>query len=139
MTSRLEVAVDNRLDEIERLSHLVEEFGRAHALSDDVIHALNLALDELITNVIVHGYEDAQPHPISVRLWRDDDTVGVEMEDDGRAFNPLEVPPPDLDAPIEERKVGGLGLFLVRAMMDQVEYRREQDRNIVTLRKRVSA
>ena len=137
MTSRLEVVLGNHLAEIGRLSLLVEEFGRAHALPEDVVHAFNLALDEIITNVIVHGYTDAQPHTIPVRLWRDGETVHAEIEDDGRAFNPLDVPPPDLDVPIEERKVGGLGLFLVRAMMDQFEYRREDDRNVVRLSKGV--
>jgi anti-sigma regulatory factor (Ser/Thr protein kinase) len=74
---------------------------------------------------------------IDVRLRLDGDVLRAEVSDDGRPFDPFEVPPPNIDAPIEERRIGGLGVYLVREMMDTLEYKREHDRNILRLSKRV--
>ena len=126
----------NRLSEIERVATALEAFGAVHRLGDDVVFAFNLALDELITNTISYGYSGGGEREIQLRLTLRSGVVQAEIEDDARAFNPLEVQPPDLEAPLEERPIGGLGLHIVRSMMDSVEYRRDGGHNIVTLRKR---
>ena len=132
------MTIASRLSEVERLASAIETFGGAHGLHEDVIFAFNLALDEVLTNTMSYGYEDVGAHDIHVRLRVRAGVVQAEVEDDGRAFNPLDVPPPNLDVPLEERPVGGLGLHIVRALMDDVEYRRDGTRNILTLRKRLA-
>lgn len=134
----LNVRLANRLEEIERLAAAVEAFGATHQLPDTVVFAFNLSLDEVITNVISYAFADVQEHPIDVHLSLTGDVLVAEVSDQGRPFNPIDVPTPDLDAPIEERRIGGLGVHIVREMMDTLEYAREGDRNILRLRKRVT-
>ena len=137
MSDDLHVRLANRLEEIGRLAEAVEAFGAARQLPDAVIFAFNLALDEVVTNIISYAFPDVQEHPIDVRLSLAGDVMQAEIIDAGRPFNPIDVPAPDLDAPVEERRIGGLGIHLVREMMDTLEYAREGDRNILRLSKRV--
>ena len=133
----LTVRLTSRLEEIGRLAEAVEAFGAAHQLPDAVVFAFNLSLDEVVTNVISYAFADVQDHPIDVRLRLEGDVLEAEVTDAGQPFNPIDVPTPDLDAPIDERRIGGLGIHIVREMMDTLEYAREGDRNILRLRKRV--
>lgn len=133
---RLSVTLTNQLTEIERLSAIVDEFGGRHGIPPKVLFEVNMSLDEVLTNIISYGYADALSHDIIVRLSCREGTVSVEVEDDGRAFNPLTAPEPDLTKPLEERPIGGLGVHLIKTMMDALEYRRERDRNILTFKKR---
>ncbi len=135
--AELAVRLTNRLEEIGRLAAEVEAFGAAHQLADAVIFAFNLSLDEVVTNVISYAFTDVQEHPIDVRLRLNAGVLEAVVSDGGRPFNPLDVPTPDLDAPIEERRIGGLGVHIVREMMDELQYRRQGDRNVLTLRKRL--
>ncbi len=132
------LTLKNQLPEIQRLSTAVEAYGEEHALPDKVVFQVNLALDELLTNTISYGYSDSAEHEIAVRLSMRDRTLTVEIEDDARSFNPLDRPPPDLDAPLEERLIGGLGVHLVRTFMDSVEYRQDDGKNRLTMRKTLS-
>jgi anti-sigma regulatory factor (Ser/Thr protein kinase) len=131
----ISVTLSNQLSEIERLAHLVDSFCAAQQLSTDIAYRINLALDEVITNVIIHGYADAQEHEIVTRLTIDGATIVIEVVDDGRPFNPLDVPPVEFAADPLERPIGGLGLHLVRNVMDSIDYRYEHGRNVLVLRK----
>jgi anti-sigma regulatory factor (Ser/Thr protein kinase) len=135
----ISVTLTNKLAEIERLSEIVARFGKRHDIPAKVLFALNVSLDEILTNVISYGYEDGDPHDIVVRLSFQDGEVTVEVEDDGRDYDPLNAPEPDLGKPLEERPIGGLGVHLVRTMMDRVDYRRERGKNILAIRKKVVA
>ena len=136
MTASLSVTLVNDQSEVERLSRLVEAFGEAEGVSADSIFSVNLALDEVITNIIRYAHDDGgRQHPIVVRLALESGVLTAQVEDDGRAFNPLDAPPPDLNASIEERPIGGLGIHLVRTMMNSVEYRRENGRNVLIMKK----
>lgn len=137
LVDEITVRLANRLDEIERLAGVIEAFGAKHQLPDAVIFAFNLSLDEIVTNIISYAFADVQEHPIDVRLSLKGDVLMAEVTDSGRPFNPIDVPPPDLDAPLEERRIGGLGIHIVREMMDTLEYAREGERNILRLSKRV--
>lgn len=139
MGESLSVTLKNQLTEIERLSAIVDEFGEQHDIPAKVLFALNVSLDEILTNVISYGYADGLSHDIIVRLACRDGTVEIEVEDGARAYNPLTTPEPDLTKPVEERPIGGLGVHLLRKMMDSIEYRRERDRNILTFRKKFDA
>ncbi|MFN8625452.1 MAG: ATP-binding protein [Candidatus Binatia bacterium] len=133
------IVVRNALTEIERVSRMVEAFGATHGLAHKAIFQLNLALDEILTNVISYAFTDGAGHDIVLRLAVIAGQITAEVEDDGQAFNPLDVAPPALDAPLAERPAGGLGLHLVRQVVDRLEYRREGGKNILVLQKTVAA
>ena len=95
-----------------------------------------IALVEWVTNVISYAYEDAREHWIVIRFLTGSGQARVEVEDDGRAFNPLTLPPVDTHAPLEQRPIGGLGIHMIQQIMDSVEYRREAGRNILTMTRR---
>ncbi|MEW6545122.1 MAG: ATP-binding protein [Nitrospirota bacterium] len=138
MTEAVVVTLHNRLSELERLSEAVTSFGEGHRLPEKTLYALNLALDEIVTNIISYGYDDQADHQINLRLSIGDGEVTAEVEDDGKPFNPLEAPEPDVTKPIEERQVGGLGIHLTRKLMDRLAYERRQGKNRLLLWKRVT-
>ena len=131
------LVVRNERREVGRLMERIEKVAAEWGLSEDDTVNLNLILDEFVSNVIRHGFEDEGEHDIPVTLDLDGDVVNIRIEDDGRPFNPLEAPPPDLDLPIEERPLGGLGIFIARSLADTVEYRRENNRNVLLITKRL--
>jgi serine/threonine-protein kinase RsbW len=136
MSDTLEIRLGNRLSELDGVAGTLAELGQRHGLGARVVHDLTLALEEVLTNVIRHGYPDGGEHEIAVRLHVAPDAVSAEIEDDGQPFNPLEAPVPDTTTPLAERAVGGLGIHLVRTLMDAVEYRRQDARNLLTIRRR---
>jgi serine/threonine-protein kinase RsbW len=137
VTASMSVTLVNDRSEVERLSRLVEAFGEAEGLPPESVFSVNLALDEVVTNIIRYAYDDGRKHSIVIRLALEDGVLSAQVEDDGRAFNPLEMPPPDITASIEDRPIGGLGIHLVRSVMNSVEYRREDGRNMLIMKKRL--
>jgi anti-sigma regulatory factor (Ser/Thr protein kinase) len=133
MSRTLSITLINDRSEIERLGGLIDRYAEENRLSPEIAFHVNLALDEVVTNVIMHGYEDGGRHEIQIRLELGADALTVEVEDDGRAFNPLDAPPPVLDLSIEDRPIGGLGIHFVRSVMSRITYRREGGRNILTM------
>jgi len=131
------IALRNDLSEIRTLHAAVNEFGEQHGLSEEVVFDVRLALEEIITNVIRYGYDDEEEHRITVRLGVGGDELTVEELDDGISFNPLNAPEPDTKIPLDEREPGGLGIFLARKAMSDMQYRREQNMNILTMRKKL--
>lgn len=108
---------------------LLETFCRAHGLGDDDMFNVRLVLDEAVINIIVHGYEDTADHFIHVSVRVDDRLVSIHIDDDGVPYNPLDAPPPRFDLPIEERRIGGLGVHIMKTLARDVKYRRDGDRN----------
>ncbi len=135
MTETVTLRLANRLSEIPVLAERVEAVAAAHGLPPGVIFKLNLVLDEVLTNVIDYAYQDDQPHEIQVVLAVDGDGVVAEVIDDGRAYDPTATPDPDITLGIEERPIGGLGIFFAKRMMDRVEYRRDGAFNRLLLAK----
>lgn len=133
----LHLTICNDLSEIGRIAPIVEEFCTDHRLGDEIAHAINLSLDELLTNTIKYGYDDAVRHDIEIRLTVQDDQMTVVLDDDARAFDPTVASDPDIDADLDDRPLGGLGIHFVRAMMDDVHYRRLDGRNQLTLVKSI--
>ena len=137
MSEVIAVELKNQLSEIERLARIVDDFGRRHQIEVQIIYTMKLALDEILTNIISYAYDDAREHIIVVRLSLDQEKWTVEVEDDGRPFNPLNAPEPDTKQLLGERPIGGLGIHLVRKLIDELEYRRQNDRNILVMRLKV--
>lgn len=136
--ARLSLTLANDLGEIARMGLAVERFCGDHAIPIETIDALNIALDELVTNVIRYGFDDDDRHHIRVEIAIDDGSLVVEIADDGRPFDPFDRPSPDVDLPLEERPIGGLGIHFVRTLMDEASYRRDGGKNVVRMTKRVA-
>ena len=118
-----------------RVAAFVERFAEAQGFSAAQIYRINLALDELLTNTIEHGFRGReQEADISVALHSEGDTVVVRYEDNGPEFNPLRATEQDLELELEERPIGGLGLQLISSTFDAVSYERIDGRNVTTLR-----
>ncbi len=131
-----DVTLPNDTAALPRLTDAVTEFCAAHNLNARCCHDLNLALEEAVSNIMLYAYDDDAPHTILVRLTVDGTAVRATIEDDGVAFNPLNAPTPDLDAPIEQRQIGGLGIFFVQELMDEVTYARRDGKNVLQLLKK---
>jgi len=116
--------------------HAFEDFGRAHSVPQGTAWRFLLALDEILSNVIRHG---APVSAIELTFSIEGETVAVEVVDRAAAFNPLLVPPPDTTASLEARQPGGLGIALVRGLMDETHYERRNDENHFVMRWRPDA
>ncbi len=103
MAGRAEIVLLNRIEELPRLQQALYAFAEKHGLARKVLLKLNLILEELVTNVIRHGYEDDAEHQITIGLALDAGRLRIEVEDDGRHFDPRDVPPPDIEASLQER------------------------------------
>lgn len=133
----MQVSLTNQPGERQKLLQALQEFARGHRLPKNVLQAADLALEEHLTNVLEHGFDGAQVYEILIRLEMVDGGLQIQVEDDGKAFNPLEFPAPDLNLPLSERPIGGLGIHLIRKFMDELAYRREGGRNVFQMRKRL--
>jgi len=131
--SRLEIS--NDLNALAPAAARVEEFCDQHGIEPALTGKLNLCLEELLTNIIRHGRSDeASAPPILVDLELIRDGLEVVLLDSGKAFDPFtDAPEPDIDAGVDDRPIGGLGVHLVKALADRYEYRREGAQNRVTL------
>ena len=139
MSKPMSIRFKNNLSEVERLGQVVAEFAELYHLPPNLGFEINMALEESLTNVISYGYDDSDEHEIMIRLSCKGEEVTAEVEDDGRPFNPLEAAAPDTSKPLEERPVGGLGIHLLRKLMDDVEYKRQQGKNLLAMKKRISS
>jgi len=138
MTAEMELRIANRRDEMPSVAAMVERFGRAHLVPSRIVNELNVALDEVLNNVISYGFEPGARSEVLVRLSLDGGEIVVEIEDAGRPFDPLAAPPPDMSGSRRERRVGGLGIHFVRQLMDDVTYARSAGRNRLRLMKRIA-
>ena len=136
---RLHLRIANDLAELTRVAESVDDFCAHQTIPAACAFKLNIALEELLTNTISYGYADTGRHEIAVDIAREGETLVAEISDDARQYDPLQAPPPDLDSAIEDRRIGGLGVHLVKTMMDDVTYAYRDGRNYVTLRKKIAA
>ena len=119
---------------MEQVTDAVEEIGRQEAWPSDLMFQINLVLEELGINIVNHG---GKVTTIEISVSSEVESITIEVSDDGCPFDPInDAVDPDLVSPLEKRQVGGLGLYLVRTMMDELHYRREQGKNYLSLTKR---
>lgn len=131
----LEISLVNDLREIAGVAAKIDAFCADRDLPAQIAYAVNLAIDEVLTNTISYGYDDDDPHRIELIVRWEHNQLIVVTVDDARAFDPSRAQELDLASPLEDRALGGLGLFLVQQMMDHVEYQRRDGCNVVTLTK----
>jgi serine/threonine-protein kinase RsbW len=129
------LVIGNRISEMEKVLAAVEQFGAFHGFPNQVINELNLCLDEILNNTITYGYTDRDPHCIRVTLTLADGVVTTEIVDDGKPFDPRQSTPPESSQTLRERRPGGVGLHFVNALMDRVDYVRNEGCNYVKLHK----
>ncbi|HET6267525.1 MAG TPA: ATP-binding protein [Acidobacteriota bacterium] len=127
--------IKNDLSEIDVLADGIMKFCLENNVEEEAGMDIRLAVEEVVSNTIKYGYEDAGIHFIRLHVTRDTQEVLLEIEDDGEAFNPLEASKPDLTLPAENRPKGGLGIYLMNSVMDRVEYERVNTKNILRMRK----
>ena len=125
----------SNLAELDRLSRHLEICGRQFGLSKKFIFEINLALDELFTNIVCYGICGNREHIVRITISLENDEICLSIEDHGIPFNPVKFKVPDMPRSIEECKTGGLGIHLVRNLVDDIGYRRCGDKNILTLKK----
>jgi anti-sigma regulatory factor (Ser/Thr protein kinase) len=118
------------------LTRFLQEFWSANHLPAAEAPKFELALEEVFMNVVMHGSRASRPQ-VDVQLALSEAGITLVVEDEGPAFDPLSLPPPDPAASLEERPVGGLGVFLVRQLMDMVEYQRVSSRNRLSMTRRI--
>lgn len=136
----VETTITNRRAELVRVTKLVDDLAATHRLPADAVADMNIALDEVLTNIIEYAYdgEGDGVREIRVRLRVDDDVVEAEVVDDGRPFDPTTRGPVDVQTPLRERRVGGLGIHFVQRLMTNITYARAGDQNRLVLTKRLT-
>ncbi len=137
--ARHTVSVAGTVEGLGRVTEEFERFSSAHGLSDLLRRSTQVVLDELLSNTVRCGRVGDRELTIDVGFHLDADTLRVEIVDDGTPFNPLEKESPDTTLPLELRPVGGLGVMLVRHLVDEITYGYEGGRNRVLLGKRLDA
>jgi anti-sigma regulatory factor (Ser/Thr protein kinase) len=118
---RFELEVDNRLENLSIISDFIDKAMRQVGAKEKSIAEVQLAVDEACSNIILYAYS-GRKGIIKLALELVGDDLIVTIRDKGKPFDPTSVPPPDLEADLNERKIGGLGMYLMRKVMDEVSY-----------------
>lgn len=136
MIEQQTLEVPAKLEVLGVVSSFVTGAARAAGLDEHAVWEVQLAVDEAVTNIITHAYQEHDLEgPMWIEVGQRDALLVITLRDHGARFNPDDVPEPDLVSPLEERKTGGLGLFLMRKLMQDVVFKHEDDCNILQLTK----
>lgn len=127
----------NEISEISKLATFIDQVGEEMSLSPELIFNLNLVLEEAISNVILYAYPKEEHQEISLSVQKKDDSIIFVLTDSGKEFDPTLAPDADITLSAEERQIGGLGIFLIRQIMNTVEYQRINGQNVLTLAKQL--
>ncbi len=123
------------LSELETLCQHLNKFGHVTGLSEACITDINICLDELFTNIVSYGFTDDLEHIIKFTINVDNNVLTLTIEDEGIAFNPLEKKDPEIPADLIDVRIGGLGIHIVRKLMDDMSYERKRGKNKLTMKK----
>ena len=127
----------NDLSELETLCQHLNKFGQDTGLSEACLTDINICLDELFTNIVCYGFKDTLEHITRFLMQLNKEDLTIIIEDEGVAFNPLEKKDPEIPDDLKDVRIGGLGIHIVRKLMDELHYERKDSRNKLTLKKRV--
>lgn len=133
-----QIILENRIDELVRLSAFIDALGEEWSIAPEVVFNLQLALEECATNVIMYAYPPEEKQTLLVTAELVEHDLVLTIEDGGLPFDPTQVAEADTTLSAEERPIGGLGIFLVRQLMDTVAYQRIEGKNRLTLMKRIN-
>ena len=122
-----------RIESLEELMQSITDFAQAADFPGERIQEVALAMEEALTNIFSYAYAEDQNGEVEVHCRMEENSrLLIDIQDSGVPFDILAVPDPDIHSGISERKIGGLGILLIKKMMDEVKYRREGERNILT-------
>lgn len=130
------IQIENAAESLGKALEAVQDFALSRDVPQTAVHRIQVALDEMITNIFSHGYEGGSGTvDLSIKLRGD--FLELYIVDHARPFNPLRQAQPEVDLPIENRPIGGVGIHLVRTLIDEIEYSRQGTENHLLLRKKV--
>jgi len=138
MPQQWELTVDGRLENLATIADFVFKAAQASGLDEKAIFEVQIAVDEACTNVIEHSYGEKENGEIALRCERAEGDFVVTIRDHGQPFNPEDVPPPDLKCGLDKRRHGGLGLYFMRLLMDEVCFPFDTEGNELTMAKRIT-
>ena len=131
------IILANEISEISKLNAFVEDIGNEFSLTPDVIFNLNLVLEEAVVNIINYAYPKEEHESIYLSAKMHEGSIVMVLTDTGKEFDPTMVPDVDVTMSADERQIGGLGIFLIRQIMNEVKYERIDGKNILTLEKKL--
>ena len=131
------IVLRNNIKEIGRMSDFIDQLGEELNLSTEVAFNVHLALEEAISNIIMYAFPEGEEHEFTLTVRRVDNSLILKIIDSGKEFDPTQQPDADVTLSLEERPIGGLGIFLIRRIMQKVEYRRVDGKNILTMVKMI--
>ena len=131
--------LQNEVAEISKLAIFIDELGEEFGLSPELVFNLNLVLEEAVSNVILYAYPKEEHQTISLISKKKENQLIFVLTDSGKEFDPTQAPDADITLSAEDRPIGGLGIFLIRQIMNTVEYQRIDGKNVLTLGKELEA
>ncbi len=132
------LVIKNDISEISKLATFIGELSEELDLTPELNFNLNLVLEEAVSNVILYAYGEEKHKEISLMANMSDGNLVFVLTDSGKVFDPTKVPDADITLSAEEREIGGLGIFLIRQIMDKVDYQRIGEKNVLTMRKQLN-
>ena len=135
MSQRYQMTRAAELESLSVYRDFISDCCSRHNVPDDTVFQLKLAVDEACTNIIEHGYQDMDPGSIILSFRVEPDRILVSITDFGHVFEPAEAPKPDVEAALEDRPLGGLGLYLIYQTMDDIDYQSSEEGNTLTFTK----
>ena len=138
-TNNYSFKLKSDISELKTLCQHLNHFVQIYGLSDSLISEINICLDELFTNIVLYGFEDDLEHIIRFRINFNDNALILNIEDNGIPFNPLIKKDSDLPADINKANIGGLGIHIVKKLMDDIWYERKRGKNRLTLKRFIHA
>jgi len=129
--------IANRIEELSVLAKKIEELAEEWELSMELAMNINLVIEEAVSNIIFYAFTDKKKYEIEISISLKKNKLLIEITDNGVPFNPTLQQQPDINLPVEERPVGGLGIFLITQIMDEIDYVRQNNQNILKLNKSI--
>ena len=133
----LNITFKNDITEISRLAGFIDQVAEKFSLPMDMVFSLNLVLEEAVTNVIMYAYPKEEHEFIYLSADIQDGSLVFVLTDSGKEFDPTLMPDADITLSAEDRQIGGLGIFLIRQIMNEVKYERIDNKNVLTLEKKL--
>jgi len=132
------IHIKSRLSGVGIMNEQLAKICKEWSIDKDVAFSMNLALEEIVTNIIEHGYNGHEEYDIAIRFSLEKHNLRIQIKDSAPEFNPVALPEPDdLNKPLEERHIGGLGIHLVKKFTDNFTYRRMNSKNVISLLKKL--
>ena len=132
---RKDLRIKNQISELEKVAQFVEEIGEELGLSMELQMNLNLVMEEMVTNVIFYAYPEGEVADIELLAKSDGKELTFVLSDQGKEFDPTAKEDTDLDVNPADRELGGMGIFIVKNIMNKVTYQRLEGKNLLTMTK----